>query len=489
MAVSVFDLFKIGIGPSSSHTVGPMRAAKLFAQRLAHEGLLERTARVMSELYGSLGATGKGHGSDKAVLLGLAGEEPDTVDVDAIPGRLATLREHRRLALLGRHEIAFDEARDLLFRRRQSLPFHPNGLRFTAFDADGSELANRCYYSVGGGFVLSDEVAADGSRQQKIAPDTTVLPHPFHSGGDLLQLTRELDCSIAALMRHNEHHWRSDAEIDAGLLRIWRVMQDCVERGVRTEGVLPGGYQVKRRAAKLYRDLTADPSAAQADPLQVLDWVNLYALAVNEENAAGGRVVTAPTNGAAGIVPAVLHYYVRFVMRNGLGPLRGSFPGGPTPGLGRPGAGLGATEIGVIDFLLTAAAIGMLYKENASISGAEVGCQGEVGVACSMAAGALCAVLGGTPAQVENAAEIGMEHHLGLTCDPVGGLVQIPCIERNAIASVKAINAARMALRGDGTHHVSLDQVIKTMRETGADMQTKYKETARGGLAVNIVEC
>ncbi|MDP1790305.1 MAG: L-serine ammonia-lyase [Methylibium sp.] len=463
MAVSVFDLFKIGIGPSSSHTVGPMRAAKLFVQRLAHEGLLERTARVVSELYGSLGATGKGHGSDKAVLLGLAGEDPDSVDVDAIPARLAALRERRRLALLGQHEIAFDEARDLLFRRRQSLPFHPNGLRFTAHDADGTELANRCYYSVGGGFVLSDEAAADGSRQQKIAPDTTVLPHPYRSGDELLRLTRELDCSIAEVMRRNERHWRSDAEIDAGLLRIWRVMQACVERGLRTEGVLPGGYQVKRRAAKLYRDLTADPGAAQSDPLQVLDWVNLYALAVNEENAAGGRVVTAPTNGAAGIVPAVLHYYARFVRD--------------------------ASDAGIVDFLLTAAAIGILYKENASISGAEVGCQGEVGVACSMAAGALCAVLGGTPAQVENAAEIGMEHHLGLTCDPVGGLVQIPCIERNAIASVKAINAARMALRGDGTHHVSLDQVIKTMRETGADMQTKYKETARGGLAVNIVEC
>jgi len=463
MAVSVFDLFKIGIGPSSSHTVGPMRAAKLFVQRLAHEGLLERTARVVSELYGSLGATGKGHGSDKAVLLGLIGEDPDSVDVDAILTRLAALREHRRLALLGQHEIDFDEARDLLFRRRQSLPFHPNGLRFTAYDADGSELANRCYYSVGGGFVLSDEVAADGSRQQKVVPNATVLPHPYRSGDELLRLTRELGCSIAEVMRRNERHWRSDAEIDAGLLRIWRVMQACVERGLRTEGVLPGGYQVKRRAARLYRDLTADPTAALSDPLQVLDWVNLYALAVNEENAAGGRVVTAPTNGAAGIVPAVLHYYARFVRD--------------------------ASDAGIVDFLLTAAAIGILYKENASISGAEVGCQGEVGVACSMAAGALCAVLGGTPAQVENAAEIGMEHHLGLTCDPVGGLVQIPCIERNAIASVKAINAARMALRGDGTHHVSLDQVIKTMRETGADMQTKYKETARGGLAVNIVEC
>jgi L-serine dehydratase len=463
MAVSVFDLFKIGIGPSSSHTVGPMRAARLFVLRLQHEGLLERTARVMSQLYGSLGATGKGHGSDKAVLLGLMGHEPDTVEVDAIPALLDDVRRSRLLVLDGAHEIAFQEREDLKFHRRETLPLHTNGMRFTAFDTEGTELLQRVYYSVGGGFVLSDEVAADGTRLKAIAPDTTVLPHTFHSGADLLRLTRELGCSIAGLMRRNERHWRSDAGIDAGLLRIWQVMQDCVARGCAADGVLPGGFQVRRRAKALREALVSQPEAALRDPLQVLDWVNLYALAVNEENAAGGRVVTAPTNGAAGIVPAVLHYYRRFVH--------------------------GASDAGVIDFLLTAAAIGILYKENASISGAEVGCQGEVGVACSMAAGALCAVLGGTPEQVENAAEIGMEHHLGLTCDPVGGLVQIPCIERNAIASVKAINAARMALRGDGTHHVSLDQVIKTMRETGADMMTKYKETARGGLAVNIVEC
>ena len=463
MAVSVFDLFKIGIGPSSSHTVGPMRAARLFAGRLAHEGRLGATRRVTADLYGSLGATGKGHGSDKAVLLGLAGHEPDTVDVDAIPALLAAMRSAKRLPLLGTQPVDFDEASDLRFHRRESLPFHPNGLRFTAFDAEGVELAARAYYSVGGGFVVSDEIAADGSLHKVIAPDATVLPNPFHSGADLLALAREHECSIAGLMRRNERHWRSDAEIDAGLLRIWRAMQDCVTRGCRAEGVLPGGFKVRRRAAMLYRALTANPEAALKDPLQVLDWVNLYALAVNEENAAGGRVVTAPTNGAAGIVPAVLHYYARFVP--------------------------GADDTGVLDFLLTAGAIGILYKENASISGAEVGCQGEVGVACSMAAGALAAVMGGTPEQVENAAEIGMEHHLGLTCDPVGGLVQIPCIERNAIASVKAVNAARMALRGDGTHHVSLDKVIKTMRETGADMMTKYKETARGGLAVNIVEC
>jgi L-serine dehydratase len=463
MAVSVFDLFKIGIGPSSSHTVGPMRAARLFVQRLAHDGLLHSAARVQVDLYGSLGATGKGHGSDKAVLLGLAGHEPDTVEVDLVPALLAAVRAAGRLALGGQHDVAFNERTDLQFHRRDSLPFHANGMRCQAFDAAGAELANRCYYSVGGGFVVSDEVAADGAKQKVIAPDTTVLAHPFHSGDELLVLARDHACSIAELMRRNERHWRSDTEIDAGLLKIWRVMQDCVIRGCATEGVLPGGFKVKRRAAALKTALTANPEAALRDPLQVLDWVNLYALAVNEENAAGGRVVTAPTNGAAGIIPAVLHYYTRFVP--------------------------GANDASVIDFLLTAAAIGLLYKENASISGAEVGCQGEVGVACSMAAGALAAVMGGTPEQVENAAEIGMEHHLGLTCDPVGGLVQIPCIERNAIASVKAINAARMALRGDGTHFVSLDQVIKTMRETGADMMTKYKETARGGLAVNIVEC
>ena len=474
MAVSVFDLFKIGIGPSSSHTVGPMRAALLFVHRLAGEAQLARTARLRCDLYGSLGATGKGHGSDTAVLLGLLGHAPDTVEVGDIPALLAGVRNTQALVLDGGPRIPFNEKTDLLFHRRETLPFHANGMRFSAFDAAGQLLTERCYYSVGGGFVVSDEVAADGERLKRIAPDTTVLAHPFHSGDELMALCGSLGLSIAQLMRRNERHWRTDAEIDAGLLRIWQVMQDCVQRGCKTDGVLPGGFKVRRRAAALHRTLTAPAAAVTAgavdpafggpdDPLQVLDWINLYALAVNEENAAGGRVVTAPTNGAAGIVPAVLHYYRRHL---------------PS-----------ATDAGVVDFLLTAAAIGLLYKENASISGAEVGCQGEVGVACSMAAGALCAVLGGSTAQVENAAEIGMEHHLGLTCDPVGGLVQIPCIERNAIASVKAINAARMALHGDGSHNVSLDQVIKTMRETGADMLTKYKETARGGLAVNIVEC
>ncbi len=463
MAVSVFDLFKIGIGPSSSHTVGPMRAARMFALHLRQAGLLGQTSRVRCWLYGSLGATGKGHGSDKAVLLGLTGHEPDTVNVEGIDTELATLRSSGELKLLGEHTIAFTEREDLLFMRRETLPFHANGMRLVAFNAAGDEVDQRTYYSVGGGFVVSEEVAADGGRQKVIAPDMTVLPLPYRSGAELLVVAHREQLSIAQVMRRNEQHWRTDAEIDAGLLRIWQVMQDCVKRGCRTEGVLPGGFKVKRRAAGLYRALTENPESALKDPLQVMDWVNLYALAVNEENAAGGRVVTAPTNGAAGIVPAVLHYYTRFAPAS--------------------------TPAGVIDFLLTAAAIGILYKENASISGAEVGCQGEVGVACSMAAGALAAVMGGTPEQVENAAEIGMEHHLGLTCDPVGGLVQIPCIERNAIASVKAINAARMALRGDGTHHVSLDKVIKTMRETGADMKVKYKETARGGLAVNIVEC
>ena len=462
MAVSVFDLFKIGIGPSSSHTVGPMRAARLFVLRLKHEGLLEKTERVASQLYGSLGATGKGHGSDKAVLLGLAGYEPDTVDVEQIDSYLSAIRAGN-LSLLGEKPISFNEAKDLTFFRRQSLPLHANGMKFAAYDAAGELLSEKTFYSVGGGFVVSEEVLADGSKQKVIAPDATVLPYPFKSGDDLLAITERYKISIAEVMRRNEGHWRPEAETRAGLLRIWQVMQDCVSRGVKTEGILPGGFKVKRRAPDLFRALTKNPEAALRDPLQVMDWVNLYALAVNEENAAGGRVVTAPTNGAAGIVPAVLHYYTRFFH--------------------------GANEDGVVDFLLTAAAIGILYKENASISGAEVGCQGEVGVACSMAAAALCQVMGGTPAQVENAAEIGMEHHLGLTCDPVGGLVQIPCIERNAIASVKAINAARMALHGDGTHFVSLDKVIKTMRDTGADMMTKYKETARGGLAVNIVEC
>ena len=463
MAVSVFDLFKIGIGPSSSHTVGPMRAARMFMQRLAADGLIDDVMRLQCDLYGSLGATGKGHGSDTAVLLGLMGHEPDTVDVDRIPEIVAGVRAHQSLTLPDGLCLAFNEARDLVFHRRETLPFHANGMRLTAYDGSGAEIANRIYYSVGGGFVVSDEVAADGTRHKVVAPDTTALPHPFHSGEQLLVLAKQLNYSIAEVMRRNERHWRTDEEIDAGLLRIWRAMQDCVVRGCKAEGILPGGFKVKRRAAALYRSLTSNPEAALRDPLQVLDWVNLYALAVNEENAAGGRVVTAPTNGAAGIVPAVLHYYHRFVH--------------------------GSSERGVVDFLLTAAAIGILYKENASISGAEVGCQGEVGSASAMAAAGLCAVMGGTPEQVENAAEIALEHHLGMTCDPVGGLVQVPCIERNALGAVKAVTAASLAIKGDGTHFVPLDAAIETMRQTGLDMSEKYKETSLGGLAVNVVEC
>jgi len=462
MAVSVFDIFKIGIGPSSSHTVGPMRAARMFTHALVEGGLLESVVRVRSEMFGSLGATGRGHATDTAVLLGLSGHEPDTVDVEQIGPMLARIRGDGELMLAGSHRIGFAEAQDLVLNGLQSLQHHANGMRFSAYDGHGAILASKVYYSVGGGFVVSEEVAADRERSRTVAPGLDVLPLPFHSGADLLRIASREGCSIADIMLRNELHWRSEEEIVRGLLGIWTVMRECVARGCRTEGVLPGGFKVRRRAASLAQRLR-DSSAACVDPLAVIDWVNVYALAVNEENAAGGRVVTAPTNGAAGIVPAVLHYYVNFVE--------------------------GADERGVINFLLTAAAIGMLYKENASISGAEVGCQGEVGVACSMAAAGLCAVVGGTPEQVENAAEIGMEHHLGMTCDPIGGLVQIPCIERNALASIKAINAARMALHGDGVHHVSLDQVIKTMRETGADMMTKYKETSRGGLAVNIIEC
>lgn len=459
MAISAFDLFKIGIGPSSSHTVGPMRAACEFVTDLDRQGVLARVSCVKAELFGSLGATGKGHGSDKAVLLGLEGELPDRVDPEAVPAVLQRIHDSGRVCLLGRHEIVFRTAEHLVLHRRKTLPFHANGMRFRAFAGDANELASKVYYSVGGGFVVNETgVAGDDPLREDAAP----LPHPFRTASELLTLCSATGHSVSQLMLENEKVWRDEATIRTELLRIWQVMRGCVARGCRQEGILPGGMRVRRRAADLYRKLSSQPEAALRDPLTVMDWVNLYALAVNEENAAGGRVVTAPTNGAAGIIPAVLHYYERFVP--------------------------GANEEGVIRFLLTAAAIGVLYKENASISGAEVGCQGEVGSACSMAAGALCEVLGGTAEQVENAAEIGIEHNLGLTCDPVGGLVQVPCIERNAMASIKAINAARMALRGDGKHFVSLDKAIKTMRDTGRDMKTKYKETARGGLAVNVVE-
>ena len=458
MAVSVFELFKIGIGPSSSHTVGPMRAARAFLARLQEAGRLTQLTQLRVELFGSLALTGRGHATDKALLLGLSGETPDGVDVESITDRLATIRGERQLALLGMHVIDFEEARDLLFQRRQSLPYHSNGLRFTAIGPDEAIIEQREYYSIGGGFVVDE----DEAKTDRLAVGTTHLSHPFKSGEELLDTCRRHGLSIADVVLRNEVAWRSEAETFARLEEIWGVMQACVRRGLREEGVLPGGLGVRRRAAALYRELSSRPEAALRDPLTILDWVNLYALAVNEENAAGGRVVTAPTNGAAGIVPAVLHYYDRFCA---------------------------ARPRGIHDFLLTAAAIGALYKLNASISGAEVGCQGEVGVACSMAAAGLTAALGGTPEQVEYAAEIGMEHNLGLTCDPIGGLVQIPCIERNAMGAVKAINAARMAMRSDGTHHVSLDKVIRTMRITGRDMRSKYKETAKGGLAVNVIEC
>jgi L-serine dehydratase len=474
MAVSVFDLFKIGIGPSSSHTVGPMRAALLFVQSLERDALIGRTARVRVELYGSLGATGKGHGTDRGILLGLMGDAPDTVDPATIAARLAQVQRTQQLPLLGGRPVRFI-AKDQMLFYRQALPEHPNGMKFYAYDAADELLRTTTYLSVGGGFVVTA-----GTANSKVLGAHEQLPYPFHNGRELLAMCSESGFPVARLMWENERFWRSEAEIRSGLLHIWDVMQACTARGLGidnpdAEGELAGPLHVKRRAPKLYRALmqAATEQAADAagdgtlklpsDPLAVIDWINVFAIAVNEENAAGGRVVTAPTNGAAGIIPAVLHYYIRFMR--------------------------GASEQGVIDFLLTAGAIGILYKLNASISGAEVGCQGEVGVACSMAAGALAAVMGGTPEQVENAAEIGMEHNLGLTCDPVGGLVQIPCIERNAMGAVKAVNAARMALSGDGSHYVSLDSVIKTMRETGADMKTKYKETSRGGLAVNIVEC
>ena len=459
MSISVFDLFTVGIGPSSSHTVGPMRAARRFAERLVERGLLYNTVRVRTELFGSLAATGRGHGTDRAVLMGLEGETPEGIDPDEVPGRVASIRADGRLALLRRHPIAFHEAGDLVFDKQELLPLHSNGMRFSAFDEVGAQIEQRVYYSVGGGFVVNEGASA-GDR---VVADETVVEHPFKTADELLRLSEKTGLAAWQIMLAHERAWRGEAEVRAGLLRIWRAMQDCVERGCRRTGVLPGGLKVPRRAPALYQELVRRGQRGDPDPLTVLDWVNLFALAVNEENAAGGRVVTAPTNGAAGIVPAVLHYYRRF-----------------TPG---------ADDEGVLRFLLTAAAIGILYKENASISGAEVGCQGEVGVACSMAAAGLVAALGGTTAQLENAAEIGMEHNLGLTCDPVGGLVQIPCIERNAMGAVKAINAARIALSGDGSHVVSLDRVIKTMRETGADMKTKYKETSRGGLAINVIEC
>jgi L-serine dehydratase len=454
MSLSVFDVFKIGIGPSSSHTMGPMRAAREFVLGLERDGLLAATDRVTAHLYGSLALTGLGHGTDRAVLVGLEGGDPETVEPDSIEATLQRIRTSRRIRLLGRHEIDFEEKTQLLFHRTESLPDHPNGMRFSASDI-GKTLREEQYYSIGGGFIVRG-----GESQAREATEHAQPPYPFSSAAELLSLCRDNGLELFELVLANERTWRSEQQVRAGVLHLWQVMQGCVERGFHQTGVLPGPLKVRRRAPKLYRVLT---EGGPSRPLDAMDWVNAFALAVNEENAAGGRVVTAPTNGAAGIVPAVLHFYRRF----------------------EPGA----SDEGVIRFLLSAAAIGMLYKRNASISGAEMGCQGEVGVACSMAAAGLVAALQGSNEQIENAAEIGMEHNLGLTCDPVGGLVQIPCIERNAMGAVKAINAARLAMRGDGTHKVSLDHVIATMRQTGADMSTIYKETSQGGLAVNVTEC
>lgn len=450
-------MFTIGIGPSSSHTVGPMRASLKFAEYLAKTSYLAKVDTIQIELFGSLGHTGKGHGSNKAVILGLQGETPESVETDNIADKIQQIEQSSTLLILGKYLINFDVSRDIIFHRRKSLPKHPNGMKFSAIDTDKNILTSKEYYSVGGGFVVS------GSEcEQPVITKQRTLPYPFTTCDELIQQCQDNGLSISSLMLVNESAWREESETIDYLFQIWHTMQHCIKKGCETEGVLPGGLKVKRRAPQLYKRLKVTEQSDQ-DPFKIMDWVNLYALAVNEENANGGKVVTAPTNGAAGIIPAVINYFQQFKQQ--------------------------CDDKDVVRFLLTAGAIGILYKENASISGAEVGCQGEVGVACSMAAAGLAEVLGGSASQCENAAEIGMEHHLGLTCDPVGGLVQIPCIERNAIAAVTAINSARLALHGDGSNKVSLDKVIKTMRETGADMKTKYKETSRGGLAVNIIEC
>ncbi len=466
MAISVFDLFKIGIGPSSSHTIGPMIAARKFILSIEESNQLKRVTRIKSEMYGSLGATGRAHGTPKAIILGLEGEQPEKVDATLITKRIEKIYSAGRINLLGKYTINYNRKTDLKLYRKKSLPFHPNGMIFSAFDESGKELVQKTYYSVGGGFVVDDS----NENENYIAEDQTEITYPYDTAVELLEYCKTKSLKISDVMMENESAWRPENKIREGLLSLWSVMQECVNNGIANKGVLPGGLNVQRRANKLHEQLKKKSDKESDDPLAILDWVTLYALATNEENAGGGRVVTAPTNGAAGIIPAVLHYYVHFIPK--------------------------ADDDGVVRFLLTAAAIGILYKKNASISGAEVGCQGEVGSACSMAAGALTEVLGGTPTQVENAAEIAMEHNLGLTCDPIGGLVQIPCIERNATASVKAIHAARIALQGDGTHFVSLDKVIETMRKTGEDMHLRYKETSRGGLAthvlevpVNIIEC
>ena len=462
MKTSLFEIFKIGIGPSSSHTVGPMRAAREFAASLGSNDLLRRVHRAQVELFGSLALTGRGHGTDRAVQLGLSGEFPDTIDPETIEPRLAAIRSSQTLRILEKHSIHFEEPRDILFHKDQTLPGHSNGMRFRAFDEAGVEIANQVYFSIGGGFIQREgKDAASQSRPE--------VPYPFGSAEELLRIGDEREMPIWQIALENEASWHGEAAVLAHVRRIWEAMQECVERGLATEGILPGGLKVRRRAPLLAKKLSGSDSS---DPLAPMDWVNVFAMAVNEENAAGGRVVTAPTNGAAGIIPAVAHYYMRF-----------------TPS---------ASDEGLFRYFLTTGAIGILYKENASISGAEVGCQGEVGVACSMAAGGLVAALSGDGdagevgtinRQIEYAAEIGMEHNLGMTCDPIGGLVQIPCIERNAMGSVKAINACRIAMRESGEHKVSLDQVIQTMYQTGLDMQSRYKETSLAGLALNVIEC
>ena len=460
MAISTFHLFSIGIGPSSSHTVGPMRASLTFIKEADKRDLINQAVRIKIDLYGSLALTGKGHGTDLAVMLGLIGETPDGVDPNQVISIIENIRSEKQLNLLGKHIIVFDEAKDLLFHMEHQLPYHPNGMRFTLYNDKKRELLSLVYYSVGGGFVVDHESA---SHNDKVIKNQHQLPYPFKTAEELLMLCRKHNFTIPELMMENEKTWRSESEVKSGLLNIWQVMKDCIDRGCEQEGILPGGLNVRRRAKSILEHLTREAEASISNPAELLEWVSLWALSVNEENAAGGRVVTAPTNGAAGVIPSVIKYYTHFVKN--------------------------ASEDGIVRFMLTAGAMGILYKEGASISAAEMGCMGEVGVACSMAAGGLTAALGGTNEQIENAAEIGMEHNLGLTCDPVMGLVQIPCIERNTMGAVKAINAAMLALRGDGIHRVSLDQVIATMRATGNDMKAIYKETSLGGLAVNVPEC
>jgi L-serine dehydratase len=460
MAISVFNLFSIGIGPSSSHTVGPMRAARQFGMHLQTIQALPKVKSVKVDLYGSLALTGKGHSTDLAVILGLLGFSPEEVDPNQVESLISQTRQTHKIKLMGSHTIDFDEERQLIFHYDKQLPYHPNGMRFIAYDEAGKELAVQVYYSVGGGFIVNHEAA---SKDVHLGEDNDRHPLPFKTCDELLKICREHKLTIADVMMVNEKIWRSEAEIKQGLLKIWKVIKDCVERGCNQEGILPGGLNVKRRAAGIKQSLTQNENIRKKNPAEVMEWVSLWALAVNEENAAGGRVVTAPTNGAAGVIQAVMHYYEKLVSD--------------------------ASEEGIITFMLTAGAIGILYKEGASISAAEMGCMGEVGVACSMAAAGLTAALGGSNEQIENAAEIGMEHNLGLTCDPIKGLVQIPCIERNTMGAIKAINASLLALQGDGTHRVSLDQVIATMRQTGMDMKSIYKETSLGGLAVNVPEC